>query len=115
MMYTYCIYSSFLCVCLCTPRLHVCLYQEDHIHAGKLMHHTVTAIAGGTAALVIGGRGSPAQPNESMFLLQLKGTHGNATWSKIELHPDSSLMEARWRHTATCTCIDGEITYTYRL
>ena len=83
------------------------------INAGRLMHHTVTAIAGGTCALVIGGRGSPAQPNELMFLLQLKYIpHGKAVWSKLELHPESSLMEPRWRHTATCIQLcDGGYMY----
>ena len=85
------------------------LLKSNHslANAGKLMHHTVTAIAGGTCALVIGGRGSPAQPNESMFLLHIH--HGEAVWSKVELHPESSLMEPRWRHTATCIHLcDGE-------
>lgn len=68
------------------------------------MHHTVTAIAGGTSALVIGGRGSPAQPNESVFQLQLN--NNKALWSKVELHPNSIQMEPRWRHTASCIELD---------
>lgn len=71
------------------------------------MHHTVTAISGGTSTLLIGGRGSPAQPNDSVFQMQLKNElPSKAVWSKIELHPNSSLMKPRWRHTADCIKLD---------
>ena len=78
------------------------------------MHHTVTAIAGGTAALVVGGRGSPAQPSQSLFLLKMDvSLSSKAMWSKVVLHPDSSLMEPRWRHTASCINItDGKFENT---
>ena len=72
------------------------------------MHHTVTAVASGTVALVIGGRGSPAQPSESMFLLQLNREPSSpAMWSKVQLHSESSYMEPRWRHTATYMQLDN--------
>lgn len=67
------------------------------------MHHTVTAIASGTRLLVIGGRGSPTQPNSSIFLLKFNQPQSSRPlWSKIVLHPESSQMEPCWRHTASC-------------
>ena len=66
---------------------------------GGLIHHTITAVAGGKFTLVIGGRGSPAQPSKCIYRLELDGRV--AKWSKIQLHPDSVSLEPRWRHTAT--------------
>lgn len=88
------------------------------------MHHTVTAISGGTSVLLIGGRASPTQPNDSVFHMQITDEPpSKAVWSKIELHPNSSLMEPRWRHTADCiklddggyvhTCILGQYMLNY--
>ena len=68
----------------------------------------MTAIAGGTAALVIGGRGSPAHPNQYIFLLNIDVTaSSNGLWSRINLHAESSLMEPRWRHTANLMKLHG--------
>ena len=78
-----------------------------YLFPGKIIHHTVTAVRGGTAALVIGGRGSPTQPNESVFLLQLNiSPSSKAMWSRVELHPESSQREPSWRHTASCMKIN---------
>ena len=77
------------------------------------MHHTVTAIHNGTAALVIGGRSSPACPNDTMFVLKISAS-GSAHWSKVVLHPDSSAMEPRWRHTANCISDnDGKVWFSF--
>ena len=65
------------------------------------MHHTVTAICGGSAVLVIGGRASPAFAIDTMFVMKMNMS-GFGQWSKVVLHPDSCLMEPRWRHSATC-------------
>ena len=74
---------------------------------GALMHHSVTTVSNGTAVLVIGGRASPAHPNDSMFVLRINSDSSH--WSKVVLHPDSSIMEPRWRHSANCFNVgDGE-------
>lgn len=88
-----------------------CMFTS--VTQGRLMHHTVTAIAGGKFALVIGGRSSPAQPSGSIHLLELDKRC--VKWSKKQLHPDSVSMEPRWRHTATCLQLqDGEDRYIFK-
>ena len=63
----------------------------------------MTAISNGSAILLIGGRKSPACPNKTMYVLSMNEPFSDGfQWSKVELHPESSVMEPRWRHTANC-------------
>lgn len=68
----------------------------------------MSAIAGRTAALVIGGRRSPEKPNPLMFILKMDAAASSkGCWSQVQLHSQSSFMEPRWRHTANVIDFHG--------
>ena len=71
---------------------------------GSILYHKVVLLSG-RKVLVTGGRQSPSRPNMDIYVLTISQNSG--IWKKIVLSPDSDMMTARWRHSATLLNLNG--------
>ncbi len=82
------------------------------------LYHTVTALPGG-GVVVFGGRSSPLNPTRGLFKVTLDAVgppgrldSGDKDTVKLcveQLSCTGDAPTARWRHTATVVCHNGEI------